>query len=153
MKRKYKRYTDNDIRKYAAEVTSMAQLLTKLGLKVAGGNFNNIRRKLQQLGLSCDHWTGQAWSKEKRLKDWSEYTKVEMFKPHLIKERGHQCERCKNTIWENVPIPLEVEHVNGDRADNRLENLKLLCCNCHALTSTWRGKKNRKSDASVIKKC
>jgi hypothetical protein len=59
----------------------------------------------------------------------------------LIKERGRECESCHNTEWLNNPIPLELEHVDGDGRNNTKENLKLLCCNCHALTPTWRRRK------------
>lgn len=62
------------------------------------------------------------------------------FKNALISERGHVCEQCKGTEWLNVPIPLELEHVDGNRRNNTRENLKLLCPNCHALTNTWRGR-------------
>ena len=141
MARNYRNYTDKQIEEYSSEVTSMGQLLRKLGLKVAGGNFNNMRKTLQRLNLDCSHWTGQAWNKGKQTKDWSEYNKLESLKPHLIKERGHKCEECFLEAWRGVPVPLEVEHLNADRTDNRKDNLKLLCCNCHALTPTWRGRK------------
>jgi hypothetical protein len=72
----------------------------------------------------------------------------------LIKERGHECEVCKNTEWQDNPIPLELEHTDGDNKNNTKENLKLLCCNCHALTPTWRGRnvgvKNRVADNILI---
>jgi len=142
MLRKYRNYTDQDIIRIAAEVTSMAQLLKKLGLKATGGNYANIRKALQRLNLNCEHWTGQGWSKDQQLKDWSGYSKIEALKPHLIKKRGHQCERCELKTWQGKPITLEVDHVNGDRTDNREENLKLYCPNCHALTPTWRGRKD-----------
>lgn len=144
MARHYRNYTDEELKKYASEVTSMGQLLVKLGLRVAGGNYNNLRRNLQRINADCSHWTGQGWSKDKQLKDWSEYTKLSSLKPHLIEERGHKCEDCGLELWNGVPVPLEVEHANGDRTDNRKDNLRLLCCNCHALTSTWRGRNTRK---------
>lgn len=50
------------------------------------------------------------------------------------------CEECKNTIWNNKPIPLELDHINGDHYDNRLKNLRILCPNCHAQTETYSGK-------------
>jgi hypothetical protein len=140
MARKYRNYTDEQVVQKCKEVNSMAELLKALDLRIAGGNYNNMRKTLQRLNLDCSHWTGSAWNTGQRLKDWSEYNKLSSLKPHLIKERGHQCEKCKITEWQGNPIPLEVEHSNGDRTDNRKENLELLCCNCHALTPTWRGR-------------
>ena len=60
----------------------------------------------------------------------------------LIREgvKEHRCERCWRSEWGGEPIPLELDHRNGDRWDNRLENLRLLCPNCHALTPTYRGR-------------
>lgn len=51
-----------------------------------------------------------------------------------------ECATCRRHEWEGRPVPLELDHVNGDRKDNRLENLRLLCPNCHAQTDTYRGR-------------
>ena len=60
----------------------------------------------------------------------------------LLREglKQYVCERCGNTQWMNQPIPLEVHHIDGNKNNNELNNLQLLCPNCHALTPTYRGK-------------
>lgn len=60
----------------------------------------------------------------------------------LLKEglKEHKCERCCLTKWNKKPIPLELSHKNGINDDHRLENLELICPNCHAQTDTYRGK-------------
>ena len=141
-KRKYRRYTDQDIVDQAKNVRSIAELLRKFDLKVVGGNYINIKKNLQRLQVDTSHWTGQAWSKNEQLKDYSEYRRVIHSKPHLIKERGHKCECCERTEWLGAVIPLEVHHKDGNRGDNNKENLELLCPNCHATTDNWRGRKN-----------
>lgn len=144
-KRKYRSYTIEQVKENASKVYSLASLLKSLDLKEAGGNFANMKRILQKNEIDCSHWTGQAWNRDQRLKDWSEYTRVENFKKHLIQELGHKCTDCQNSKWFNNPIPLEVHHIDGDRTNNKFENLQLLCCNCHAMTDNWRNKK-RKED-------
>ena len=70
----------------------------------------------------------------------------------LLKEgiKKHICEGCLNTTWNGQPIPLEVHHKDGDKTKNDLENLQLLCPNCHALTDTYRGKNTKKHKQSTI---
>lgn len=77
-------------------------------------------------------------------------TKDSTYQPYkllkrLIKEgkKERKCECCGNTKWMDQEIPLELHHINGDRTDNRLENLQVLCPNCHAFTDNYRGKKNK----------
>lgn len=66
------------------------------------------------------------------------------------KIKKHRCERCGNTEWEGEPIPLQLHHINGNRTDNRLENLQLLCPNCHTLTDNYCGKKLKKEEKHCI---
>jgi hypothetical protein len=72
----------------------------------------------------------------------------------LIEQRGRLCESCHNSTWLDNLIPLDLHHLNGDPTDNKLSNLQLLCPNCHALTSNFRGKNKKKaeiSDEEIIK--
>ncbi len=145
MARQYRNYTDEDIIQCSKKATSMSSLLKMLGLRQSGGNFIHMRKNLQRLNLSCDHWTGQAWSKDKRLKNWQDYTKVVSLKYHLEQERGRKCEKCGLSHWLEQLITLEVHHIDGNRTNNEYDNLSLLCCNCHAVTDNWRNKKTIKS--------
>jgi len=139
--RKYREYKDEDVIESAKKVKSIAGLLRELNLKTAGGNYANIKRKLQFLKIDTTHWTGQAWNKNQQLKNWSDYTKAKSLKKHLIREKGHQCESCKNSEWMKEKIPIEIHHKDGDRTNNSIDNLELLCCNCHGLTNSWRKQK------------
>ena len=138
--RTYRNYTDEQIIEYSKEVKSIAELLKRIGKKPAGGNYYSIKKLIQKLNINTDHWTGQGWNKDQQLKDWKDYTKAVHLKPHLIKHRGMKCEKCGLTEWQNSIIPLEAHHIDGDRTNNTLDNLQLLCCNCHALTNNWRKK-------------
>ena len=129
------------IEEKAKEVSSLAHLLRALNLRVAGGNYANMKKTLQRYNIDCSHWTGQGWSKDQQLKDWSAYNDIKSVRRNLIRERSHKCEECDLSEWRSFPITLEIHHIDGDRTNNSLSNLQLLCCNCHALTDFWRNKK------------
>jgi hypothetical protein len=101
------------------------------------------------------------WNKGNYFSTKFEYGGTGNHKKVLITERGHKCEDCGLTEWKSNPIPLELEHMDGDNKNNIRKNLKLLCCNCHALTPTWRGRninsgKTKVSDQEILtsyKKC
>ena len=57
--------------------------------------------------------------------------------------KNSSCEICGLTEWNGVPAPLELDHINGVHGDNRLENLRILCPNCHAQTATSNGRKTK----------
>jgi len=67
-------------------------------------------------------------------------------KGRLIKAglKENRCEECGITEWRGRPLNMELHHVNGDGEDNRLENLQLLCGNCHAQTDNWGGRGQRR---------
>ena len=140
---KYRNYTDEDIIRYVIETKSIAGLLKKLDLAQAGGNYANIKRNLQRLNADTSHWTGQAWNHGEQLKDYSDYTKNARLKKHLTKERSHACEECGIEDWRGKPLTLELDHVDGNRTNNKPNNLKLLCPNCHSQTPTWRRRKSK----------
>lgn len=133
---------------------SYAEVIRKLGLKPAGGNYDTIKRKIKELNLDVSHMTGQLWNKGKHvtcnksqpleqiLVENSTFVSTNKLKKRLLKEHVKEeiCENCKLKEWCNNKIPLELHHINGNRHDNRVENIILLCPNCHALTDNYRGK-------------
>jgi hypothetical protein len=140
--RKYRNYTNQQVIDLAKKVKSIAELLRNLNLRCVGGNYYTIHSLIEKLNIDTSHWTGSKWNKGKRLKGWSNYSRASYVKPHLIKQRGHICECCKNTHWLEQSIKLEIHHIDKDRTNNDPLNLKLLCPNCHSVTDGWR-KKNK----------
>lgn len=80
-------------------------------------------------------------------KIWNELTRDDWRRRRLIEERGIGCEMCFGTEWLGKPIPVEVDHIDGNHNNNEITNVRLLCPNCHATTPTYRGRnKKRKRD-------
>ena len=61
-------------------------------------------------------------------------------KNYLLDTRGHCCEVCGITEWRGQPAPLELDHCDGNPLNNQLDNVRLICPNCHAQTATYKGK-------------
>lgn len=133
--------------------TSIRQVLTRLGLKEAGGNYEYCARYIQQYRLSTDHFTGRGWAKGRSVPRKPVYAiddllvKGSSFSSHKLKLRlfaaGLKVPSCEECGWsKSTPegrTPVELDHINGDSKDNRLENLRILCPNCHSLKPTHRG--------------
>ena len=134
---------------------SYAQVSEKLGLKIAGSNSDTVKRKIKELKLDTSHMTGKAWNQGERftivkpakplgeiLVEHSTYTNSNTLRKRLLKEgiKEYKCECCNRTEWLGKPIKLELHHINGVKDDLRIENLQILCPNCHAYTDNYRGK-------------
>jgi hypothetical protein len=156
----YRRWTDDDLERAVAASQSYAQTIRALGLVPAGGNYDAVQRKIRELGIDTSHFNRTAWNKGKqgfvpvpplpleRVLVAGRWTSSHGLKMRLIREGLKQaaCELCG---WaERTPdgrIPIELDHINGDKNDNRLENLRILCPNCHSLQPTHRGLNQRKA--------
>lgn len=161
-----RKWTDEQLIQAVKENYSIAGVIKSLGLKPAGGNYATINAKIKELNLDVSHFTGQLWSKGKTYKELGKTTHKIPLSEILVKGRNyqsyklqkrlvsegikeHKCECCGLTEWLGQPIKLELHHINGDHSDNRLENLQLLCPNCHAYTDNYRGKNIKSAQKEI----
>jgi hypothetical protein len=149
------RYTDVELEEAVRVCYSVRAVLEKVGLVPAGGNYEVIKKRIRALSLDTSHFRGQGhlrgqthtW-RTRPLKLVLVHRQLEntwRLKNRLIQEglKAARCESCGRSNWMGQAMPLEVHHKGGDRTNNSLHNLDLLCPNCHALTDNYRGKKKK----------
>jgi 5-methylcytosine-specific restriction endonuclease McrA len=151
MKRRVRKWTDEQLREAVATCNNLSDVLRQLGLRVAGGNHKSIQKWITELNLNCSHF-----SKEKQLKGLESRKTLDLqevlcydskvsrnaLKRFAKKLIQYECTECKNVGLHNgKPLTLQIDHINGIPNDNRLENLRWLCPNCHTQTDTFAGKK------------
>ena len=141
-------------------------------LNLAGNNPNEAEAKaamakaqklIAEYNIDTSHFRGQGWNvglkfKPTHAKSLSEIlVNGSSFQSYKLKNRlfkeclkEKRCENCGRTTWLGHEIPLEIHHKNGDSRDNRLENLEILCPNCHALTDSYRGKNNKSATGETL---
>lgn len=139
----------DEILQWVAENKSKAWMARELNC-----NPKTIASKLVEMGID---YKGNASHKGETLN--KTYISAEKYlgtdkmitshklKIKLLREgiKEHKCERCGNTHWLGETIPLELHHKNGNHFDNNLDNLELLCPNCHAFTENYRAKNKKDS--------
>lgn len=150
-------WTDEQLRDAVPRARSVAGVLRALGLVAAGGNYDQVNRRIAALALDVTHFTGMGWNVGGKFRPRPQLPLDEVLvagrwaSSHGLKLRlikvGLKRAMCELCGWaQRSPdgrIPVELDHANGDRDDNRLENLRILCPNCHSLQPTHRGLNRR----------
>lgn len=145
MKQREVNISDDDIRECYNAHMSLHETASKLNATIV-----TIWRRASTIGL---HWKDLSIKNNCVKIDLvdilsGEHPEYQTFKLHkrLIKEgiKEPKCEICGNSEWCGKPIPLQLDHIDGDSHNHVLENLRLICPNCHAQTETYCGK-NKKS--------
>lgn len=154
MNPRYKIYlTDSTIKENVKKSYSITELCRiSFGRETSGRN-KYLTKKIEELGIDTSHWLGKRIPKKSIKFTYSieevfcfpsnvapQHVKTRALREGLLEEK---CYECEITEWRGKPITLHLDHINGEKLDNRLENLRILCPNCHQQTDTW-GTKNFK---------
>ena len=145
------KFSDFEFSNLVKESESISDIATKLGYRSKGGGVTKlIKDRIKELNIDISHFNryakGNLTEKNKPLEDIlvqnSTYTNNTSLKKRLLKAQliEYRCYICGISEWNNQPLSLQLDHINGNNKDNRIENLRLLCPNCHSQTDTFSGR-------------
>lgn len=157
--KKWERFTRQEIEQFVKESFSYAQLAAKIGYDNSQNNgsaYRAVHEMVEVLNLDISHFKGQGWNKGNF--DYSRFQYGKKVKGSqaikaIVALRGHQCECCGLNEWMGDLIPLEIHHIDGDNLNNILDNIQLMCPNCHALTDNYKGRNINTGKEKVSDKC
>lgn len=150
-KSKVYQVSDEDFKEIIANANSYSDCLRALGLTTRGGSSSDIlKRRILELECSVEHFgkmriksPNAKYDLDEILVENSTYANISRLKIRLINEGRleYKCACCGNIgEWQGQKLTLQLDHINGKNNDHRIENLRLLCPNCHSITETYAGK-------------
>ena len=161
--KKYSKYTKEEIENSVNNSHSLSESMRKMGLIPRGRNYMRFRSMVKYFKIDTSHFNQkhsvhllkrhsvESFKKEvlkKNGKRWvSTAIKVKIFKYELLKE---ECVECGiGSTWKRKKLVLHLDHIDGDYRNNEIENLRILCPNCHSQTETYcnKGSRSSKKDA------
>jgi len=148
----------NEFKILVSNSFSYSEILKKLQLNISNGNYKTLKRRINEENISCFHFKkiGIRQIKHKLhdvLIQNSPYINTNSLKERLLREGllVNKCSSCGiNNNWNGNLLSLQMDHINGVSNDNRIENLCILCPNCHSQTKTYAGKSLSKGDVKCI---
>lgn len=145
------KYTKEILQDAVDNSHSVADVLRFLGLKWAGGTHHYISSKIKSYEIDTSHFGGKGWAKGRTSPDRLDWTAILVYdrlngrKQHTymlrraIVDSGAEevCSECgKPPVWNNKPLVLEIDHIDGNNVNDVPENLRFLCPDCHSQQAT-----------------
>lgn len=153
---------DEEFRKFIAEHNSWCSCARDLGMSIYGSNSKyQLSKRCQELNCDVSHFGSQTYNAqiastkytlEEILVENSSYKNIAKMKERILKAgcMEYVCAICGNKgEWNGKKLVLQLDHINGNHSDHRLENLRFLCPNCHSQTETYSGKNKPYKDTNV----
>lgn len=150
-------YTEDQLRDAVSKNYSLRQTLLSLGLNCAGNSYTIAGNAIKSLGLDTSHWkptSGTPHISERPIEDY--LSNKYAIHSHPLKKKlirlgilEWKCSVCGIVDWNGKRISLELDHINGNHQDNSLDNLRIICPNCHSQTDNNCGKNVKKSNPAV----
>lgn len=148
-------FTPEELEQIVKESFSYRDVIKKVGYTtVSGGNTKTVRNRIEKYGIDTSHFSiggekGITRTKENVFCKDSTATQSTLRKWYKKRDDiPYQCDCCGISEWQGKELALQLDHINGDNHDNRLENLHWLCPNCHSQTDTFCGKHLKKNHAT-----
>lgn len=139
------KFTLDEIKAICAKSQSYRQFALQLGY--SENSTDSVKKLIDKYQLDISHFKGQGWSKDSvdmSIFQYNKSCKSDTMIRALTILRGWKCEKCGRTEWEGQQIPLCVHHIDGNHINNQIENLQILCPNCHAQTDNYCGRNKKK---------
>lgn len=160
MENKIYKLSDEQFVELLKKSSTISEVLFKLGYTVKGNSwgYSQVKRRMDDLNLDYSIFKGKSAviktnklnnvKKEDILKENCKHQRT-VLRRYVIKNNliSYKCAICGCTEWQGKTLSLELDHINGVNNDNRLENLRFLCPNCHSQTSTY-GSRNQQINSS-----
>ena len=154
------KFSKEYVKNIVKQCSSIADFCRYVGWKPRGDNYRIFHKYVYEYDLDISHFIGyKSNTKKNNSEEYLIQNSYKITSNRLLKKlleegkKEYKCECCGLSEWNGKSISLELHHINGEHYDNRIENIQVLCPNCHAQTENYRGKQGKKRKEYFCSRC